>query len=245
MRIVTILPQFGWKQWHTFLAVFMLAVMTTQTRIQATEVALDHSQPRSYAVSRIDKAIMHFQQMRGYKATIRSLRPSGAPAGGEIIHYAWQRPGHIRMEFERPHRGALLVYDPDSGRVHLWPFGKSLLPPMNLAPDNPLIQSPTGQRVDRSDIGALLDNIRTVQEHGLSETVGPDTIDGHAATHVATTGKPGFSHNKVHRYDVWLDDNTSFPHKVVSHDAEDREIETVLMEDVVIDPDFPPRFFAP
>lgn len=192
-------------------------------------------------MDRLGKAIAHYQRVHAYRATIKSVRLDG----GEIIRYAWQRPGRIRMEFEKPHKGARLIYDPDNNRVYLWPFGGNFLPPMNLAPDNPLLRSPSGQRVDRSDVGALLENIQALQKTGHMEALGMGTIGTRVAMHVAVAGRSGASIGQVHRYDVWFDDETDFPLKIVSRDREDREIETVLLEDVVIDPDFPPDFFVP
>jgi outer membrane lipoprotein-sorting protein len=230
--------------WCLVLTMCALQPALAQVATKPPEVPFDNPKAGHETVNRLDNAIARYRKMQGYRATIRASRRDG----GEIIRYAWQRPGRIRMEFEKPHKGARLIYVPDSdaeGRVYLWPFGGSLLPPMNLSPDNPLLRSPSGQRVDRSDIGALLDNIHSLAKGGRIDTLGDESVDGRTATHVAVTGKADAALGKVHRYDVWFDDESDFPLKVVSRDADGTEIETVLMEDVVIDPEFPPRYFSP
>jgi outer membrane lipoprotein-sorting protein len=246
---VDIPPQFARTACAFALAFGVLAAVAAQGPSGGVALLSGHPVAEGVAVDQIDKAIAQFHRLQGYRATIRATHAAAEAGGdaesGEIIHYAWRRPGFIRMEFERPHKGAQLVYDPESGRVRLWPFGVGLLPPMNLAPDNPLISSPTGQHVDRSDVGALLENIRDLRKSGEVRKGGPDTVDGHPAAHVIVTGGPDAAVGKVHRYDVWFDEATAFPLKVVSRDSAGREIETVLMQDVVLDPDFPPGFFTP
>jgi len=193
-------------------------------------------------VNRLEQTLQRYRRMEGYQATIKASRRTGS---GEIIRYFYRRPGYIRMEFEQPHKGALLIYVPDDGIVRLWPFGRGLLPPLSLSPTNPLLQSPTGQRVDRSDVGTLLDNILALKRRGKIEALGAEAVDGRDTTHIAVNGDPGTGPESVHRYDVWFDDETDFPLKVVSSDGAGREIETVLLQDVVIDPSFPPAFFRP
>jgi outer membrane lipoprotein-sorting protein len=241
---VNIPPHLGKRIWCLMLILCALQAALAQMAPRLPEVPFDDSHAGHETVNRLDNAIAHYRKMQGYQATIRASRRDG----GEIIRYAWQRPGRIRMEFEKPHKGARLIYVPDGdaeGRVYLWPFGGNLMPPMNLSPDNPLLQSPSGQRVDRSDIGTLLDNIRSLAKSGRIDTLGDESVDGRAATHVAVTGEANAALGKVHRYDVWFDDESDFPLKIVSRDADGAEIETVLMEDVVIDPEFPPRYFSP
>jgi outer membrane lipoprotein-sorting protein len=248
MVCVDIPPQFMRAACGFAVAFGVLAAAAAQDPSGGVALLSGHPVAEGVAVDQIDRAIAQFHRLQGYRATIRATHAgadAAADAGGEIIRYAWRRPGFIRMEFERPHKGAQLVYDPEHGRVRLWPFGIGLLPPMNLAPDNPLISSPTGQRVDRSDVGALLENIRALRKSGEVATAGTEPMDGRPATHVIVTGGQDASVGKVHRYEVWFDDATAFPLKVVSRDADGREIETVLMQDVVLDPDFPPGFFTP
>lgn len=189
----------------------------------------------------LSEAFERYQRLNGYQATIKSFRADD----GEVIRYHYQQPGRIRMEFVKPHKGAILTYNPDNQRVYLWPLGTMLIPPVVLSPDNPLVQSPTGQRVDHSDIGSLLTNIMRLQDGGTTELRGEETVDGRAAAHLTVRGAPDAAPGKVHRYDVWLDTATDLPRKVTSYDGQDREIETVLLEDLEINPAFPARFFIP
>jgi outer membrane lipoprotein-sorting protein len=189
----------------------------------------------------ISAALAHYATINSYQATIRSSRDSQ----GEIIHYHYQQPGLIRMEFIQPHKGAVLIYKPQDRRAYLWPFGSTKLPPLVLSPDNRLIRSPTGQQVDRSDIGSLLKNIQALQKDGHTEVLGKEPIDANETLHLVVTGNANGSVTEVHRYHLWLDSKSEFPAKVISYDGNDKMIETVMLEDVQINPIFPERFFNP
>ncbi|HEX2531012.1 MAG TPA: DUF1571 domain-containing protein [Burkholderiaceae bacterium] len=190
----------------------------------------------------IGAALEHYRSIAGYQATIKSIRADG----GEVIRYYYRQPGLVRMEFVKPHKGAVLIYKPDKRRVYLWPLGHGLLPPMALSPDNVLLQSPTGQTIDRSDVGALLENVRTLQRGGRTEVLGEEAAGSRRATvHVMVAGRPGATLGRIHRYDLWLDRGNDFPIQVVSFDTQGRAIEKVMMEDVQLNPVLPEQLFHP
>jgi hypothetical protein len=147
------------------------------------------------------------------------------------------------MDFVKPHRGAVLIYDPASGVAKLWPFGHHRFPALSLSPSNPLIQSPTGQRVDRSDVGVLYHNVQALQAHGATEVLGVEPVGAREAVHVEVRGAGGYAVGRVARYRLWLDRDNGFPLKVTSIDGAGREIETVEMAELRVGSDFPEDFF--
>ena len=184
----------------------------------------------------IQTALDHYREVAGYQVTVSSHH------GGQVIRYAFKRPGLVRMEFITPHRGVVLVYDPGSGVAKLWPFGHGRFPALSLHPDNPLIQSPSGQRVDRSDVGFLYHNAQALQQHGGTEIVGVETFHGYEVLHLEVSGG-GYAVGDVMRYCLWLDCDSGFPLKVVSQGAGGRLIEAVEMTAWHISPEFPADFF--
>lgn len=185
----------------------------------------------------------HFDQVRSYRATIRS-----SARGGEHteIRYAYLKPGFVRMDFVSPHHGAVLAYDPGDGKVRLRPFGAHAPPALTLSPSNPLVRDRSGHRVDRSDVGELLRNVHALQQGGATVAEGEEAVGGRAALRVSVTGAPAHVVDGVHRYRLWLDAEDGFPLKVVSFaDGDDVPLETVTLDDVEIDVAFPERFFAP
>lgn len=185
----------------------------------------------------------HFDQVRSYRATIRSSARSGEHAE---FHYAYRKPGFVRMDFVSPHHGAVLAYDPGDGKVRLRPFGEHALPALTLSPSNPLLRDRSGHRVDRSDVGVLLRNVHALQQGGATVTEGQETIGGRTTLRVSVTGAPAHVVDGVHRYRLWLDTEDGFPLKVVSFaDDDGAPLETVTLDDVEIDVAFPARFFTP
>ena len=189
----------------------------------------------------LDLAIARFTAIQSYRVTLHSSHADGE----EHLHYFYRKPGHIRMEFIRPHNGAVLVYDPVTRRVRLWPFGEGRFPQLNLSPDNRLIRSPRGQQVDRSDVGALLGNVKALGQGGTFTVHEKLLLDERSTLFIDVVGNGSYSITDVHRYELWLDAGTLFPVKVVSHDRNGAVLETVRMENVEINPDLPPTLFQP
>lgn len=188
----------------------------------------------------ISAAVDRYRTVESYQVTLKS---SGAGVS-EIIRYSYKKPGFVRMDFERPYKGAVLIYNPLRKQVRLWPLGPGFFG-LTLSPENRLVQSRTGQRVDKSDIGAFWQNVKTLKDNGETSVLGQETVNGMQALRVTVTGREHFVVNNVHRYEIWLEEKSLFPAKVVSRDADGELIETVLFEDLKINPELAPEVFNP
>ncbi|WP_042269286.1 hypothetical protein [Paraburkholderia heleia] len=173
-----------------------------------------------------------FDALANYQVTLKSTS-----AGAETVEvlYGYRKPGLVRMDFIRPHGGATLTFNPESGKVKLWPFGIDTFPRLTLSPDNHMIQSPQGHRVDESDIGALLVNVRELQLRGDTQVVGAETIGRREAAHVIVTCRTGQFVSGVFSYKLWFDLSHGLPVKIVSEGESREPIETVLMENLRVD----------
>jgi outer membrane lipoprotein-sorting protein len=191
-------------------------------------------------VNPIQIAIDYYQDIAAYQVTVKSHGEGKT----EIIHYSFKKPGYVRMEFVAPFKGAVLIYSADTKRAKLWPFGYGSFPSLSLSPGNSLIQSSTGQRVDRSDVGVLYRNVKSLQDHGATEIVGIEALGGRDVLHVVVAANEGFSVGAVSRYQLWLDRTSGFPLKVMSYTAAGKLIEAVEMEDLQLAPAFPAGFFT-
>lgn len=180
----------------------------------------------------IARAQEKFAALANYEATIRSTTSRGDSVEAR---YRYLKPGFIRMDFVSPHGGAVLMYSPETGKATLWPFGLHRFPQLDFAPDNPLIQGPNAHRIDRSDIGTLLGNVRELQRHGDTQVAAQEEIGTRRAAHVAVTGARGYDVGGVGQYQLWLDLTIGLPIKVVSADSHGHPIETVLMDDLRVD----------
>lgn len=186
-------------------------------------------------------AIEHYRTVESYRVTIHSTHAYGE----EYIRYYYKKPGFVRMEFIRPHAGALLIYNPHTRRVRVWPFGAEHFPELSLSPGNQLIRSLSGTRVDQSDVGVLFENIRILRDGGNTKMLGEESMGGRMTLHFIVTGAGGIAVANVHRSELWLDTASQFPVKVISRDLRDVIIETVMMEDLKINATLPEAFFNP
>jgi outer membrane lipoprotein-sorting protein len=206
------------------LSALMLAATLTATRL-----------------SPLADAIEHYRTVETYQVTLRSSHADGE----DQLRYYYRKPGFVRMEFIRPHVGAVLVYSPLTQRARVWPLGVGHFPELSLNPHNPFIRSPGGQSIDQSDVGALFENVRTLLEQGQVEVAGEENMDGRTALHLVVTGAPGQAVAGVHRYELWLDTASQFPLKVISRDQTDAVIETVTMDDLEINIPLAATLFDP
>ncbi len=196
----------------------------------------------------LDEAAARFHTLESYRATLHS---AGRDGDRQVMRYFYRKPGWVRIECVEPHRGAVLIYDPGAGKVRLWTFGLGwgfafgFAPALSLAPDNPLVRSPRGHTVDRSDVGALFENLQALRTGGSFTPLGAGTIAGEPAVGFEVTGAAGLVVDGAHRNRVWLAPDTLFPRRVESFDDADELVETVDLDDAELDVVFPERFFAP
>ena len=190
----------------------------------------------------LDDAQTRFAALHTYQVTVQS---SGSGGDRQAIHYFYRKPGWVRMEFIQPYRGMVLIYDPLKSRVRLWPFGMKHLPFLSLGPDHPLLRGAHGHRIDRSDVGALLANLRALRDRGSLTLLDDAEVAGRAATGLDIIGHADSAVTGVHRYRVWLARDTLFPLRVESFDLDGNLIETVDMADAEVDVSFPERLFTP
>lgn len=187
----------------------------------------------------ITMALDSFDQIDSYQVTLRSSEDGSL----EEIKYYYKKPGHIRMEFVKPHKGAVLVYNPATNKVRLRPFGFLKFIVLTLKPENNLIKSSRGHRVNDSDIGSLLMTVKRLQLHGTSEKLNDDALVGRQAVRINVEGKGDYEVNGIHSYNLWLDKHSLLPLKVSAYNSKGKLIEEVIMDDLQINVEFPEDFF--
>jgi outer membrane lipoprotein-sorting protein len=169
---------------------------------------------------------------------------SRSDGDSQSIRYFYKSPGYVRMEFIRPHKGAVILYSPVTKKARVRPFVflRSLV--LTLSPRNSLITSPAGHRVDASDMGSLLKEASTLADQGRMAVVGSEKVSGRETLLVEVNGAGNSVVNGgVHRYLLWLDVRTFLPVRTKSFNISDEMLEDVVMDDLEIDPDLPDSLF--
>ncbi len=182
-------------------------------------------------------AIRNYRSIRTYKVTLRSKSHNTF----EEIRY-YYKSGHIRMEFIRPLPGGILTYDHIKKEVRLRPF-RFTDHAVTLSPENEIIKSSAGHKVDESDIGSLLGIAAKLQAKGTTNIMGEESLADRPAVMVKVTGTEDFNICGVHQYDLWLDKTTYLPLKIVSYNPGGEVIEEVIMDDLETDLDLPDDLF--
>ncbi len=188
----------------------------------------------------LDTALASYKKVVSYRVTLRSKSDSSS----EIIRYFYRRPGFVRMEFVQPHKGAILVYNPEKKDAKLRPFGfmKSLV--LSLSPDNPLILSARGHRVDASDIGALLDEARALRERGKSRVMGNVVTGGRRTVLLAIEAEGNVTvAPDIHRCLLWFDAESRLPVRAVTYDATGALLEDVHLDGLEVNVDLSAALF--
>jgi hypothetical protein len=83
--------------------------------------------------------------------------------------FTFKKPNQLRIDMKSPKPGTVLLYPDEDGKVILQLGGWSKFVKLHLAPDNAMLASGAGQRIDQSDFGLLIRNIRhslTDHRHG-------------------------------------------------------------------------------
>jgi outer membrane lipoprotein-sorting protein len=188
----------------------------------------------------IDAALESFSHVNSYRLTLHS----NSGGSSEYIRYYFKRPGFVRMEFIKPHKGAVLVYNPFNKKARLRPFGFFSLLVLTLAPDNSLITSPRGHHVDASDLGSFLETVQKLADHGKVTIKGNEKAGERETLLVEVIGAGDVTVDSgVHCYLLWLDDRTLLPVRTKSFNLRGEPVEDVVMDDLEINVELPESLF--
>ncbi len=107
-----------------------------------------------------------YEEVKDYQAEVEvNVYDRSGSVEVERFVYTFKKPKWIRLDFLSPHPGMILVYPDKNGKVLVIPSGLLRTIRFHLALDNSLIRVPSGQRIDQTDMGLLIKNIR----HSLTD----------------------------------------------------------------------------
>jgi hypothetical protein len=102
------------------------------------------------------------------ETTVRLYR-DGQLTKTQRFLYTFRKPNHVRAELRSPHPGTVLVYPDAMGKVLVKPGGWLGFLKLHIAVDSAALRSRSGQRIDQTDMGLLIQNIAhslTDRRHG-------------------------------------------------------------------------------
>lgn len=122
-----------------------------------------------------------YDEVKDYQAEVEViLFPKAGSMKSERSLYTFKKPKWIRLDFLSPHPDMIVIYPDPNGKVIVKPQGLLSGITLHLKLDDPFLQTPSGQRINQTDIGLLIRNIRhsvTDQRRGpVSLSEDKDTI---------------------------------------------------------------------
>jgi outer membrane lipoprotein-sorting protein len=174
------------------------------------------------------------------KVAVRNYDRDGSFETEKFL-YTFKKPNWIRLDFESPHAGMILVYPDKNGKVTVRPSGLARLLKLHLAPDSRVLKGSSGQRIDQTDLGLLIKNI----SHSLSDQRrGPAEIteeNGYARIRVLAADH--FREDTVTLYQFFIDMKLWLPAKVEEFAPDGRLERSVVFRDLTINNGTPDSFF--
>ncbi len=190
-------------------------------------------------IARMNKA---YSTVINYQADVevRIYRRSGAAETKDFL-YTFQKPNHIRLDFETPHRGMVLIYPDKYGRVEVRPSGWPRFFWFHLAPDNPLLRSFQGQRIDQTDLGLLIRNIaRSLGQDRLGPV---DVSQDGKLINIKVLAKNHFKKDVRTLYTFGIDEKLWLPIRVTEKTPDGELQQTIAFRNLKLNVDLPKGYF--
>ena len=130
----------------------------------------------------------------------------------EKFLYTFKRPKRIRIDFEVPHPGMVVIYSNKDGKVRVRPWGVKGIFELHLDPDSFLLRLNSGQRVDQTDLGLLIVKIReSMEEHRRGPV---ELSESESAVEMSVVADNHFRGGVTTRYRFSIDKKTWLPVQV-------------------------------
>lgn len=153
--------------------------------------------------------------------------------------YTFKKPKWIRIDFESPHSGMILIYPDKNGKVRVEPPGLARTFKFDLSPENPLLRTPSGQRVDQTSLELLIQNI----SHSLTDQRrGPAHIDENAHVRIRVLATNHFRKGIVTLYQFFIDKHLWLPVEVEESTPEGQLERSIVFQHLRINTGVPASF---
>jgi outer membrane lipoprotein-sorting protein len=178
-----------------------------------------------------------YAEVNDYQANME-VRTFGKDGSFEtrIFLYTFKKPKKIRLDFESPYAGMIIVYPDQNGKVALRRYLT-----FHLAPDNFLLQASAGQRIDQTDMGLLITNIF----HSLTDhQQGPLTVtEDEKDIRIRVMADDHFREGVVTQYQFFIDKGLWLPVKVEESSPDGLLERTIVFRNLRTNIDVPDNFF--
>jgi len=158
----------------------------------------------------------------------------------EEFVYTFKKPRQVRMDYQMPQPGTIVIFPDEEGKVLVRPWGWRFLD-LHLAPDSLLLTDPSGQRVDQTDFGLLVRNLSRSMDGGRR---GPlEILEDNHHIEIEVVAENHFREGKVTRYQFTIDKKTYFPAEIEEWTPEGVLERKITFQNLAINTGVPDSFF--
>jgi outer membrane lipoprotein-sorting protein len=185
-----------------------------------------------------------YQRVIDYQTRVESTvqREDGSLQTKKVL-YTFKKPHRIRLDFESPNRGMVLVYPDKNGKAVIRPSGWARIFTFRFAPDNFLLQASLGQRIDQTDLGLLIRNIAHSLTDGRRGEM--DVKEGEEHIRITVTADDHFREGVVTRYGFTIDTKLWLPIEVGESLPDGNLERKVFFRNLRVNIGVPDSFFEP
>ncbi|HEY3276787.1 MAG TPA: hypothetical protein VGJ94_09220 [Syntrophorhabdaceae bacterium] len=159
----------------------------------------------------LDKVERAYAPIRDYRVEVEVKNyGEGGSVEEEHFFYTFRRPKSIRLDFLSPHPGLVVIYPDKNGKVAV----RGLVPffTLRLALDNRLLRKSSGQTIDTSDVGHMIDHIRAAC---TNERRGPvEAWEGNEEAIIRVLALDHFRRDREILYQFTIDTRSWLPREV-------------------------------
>lgn len=184
-----------------------------------------------------------YETVKDYRVQVQViLAAENAGRRTEEFMYTFKKPGLIRMDFQSPQPGTIVIFPDEEGKVWVRPWGWRFLD-LHLAPESLLLSNPSRQRVDQTDFGLLIKNIGWSMGGGRR---GPLEIrEEEQNVRIKVLAQNHFRSGKVTSYEFVIDKNNFLPAEIEERTPEGVFERRITFREVVINTGVADSFFQP
>ncbi len=141
-----------------FKILFILSVLLLPASLRADDVC-----------SKSKKA---WESVESYQCTYRAVTDHEGKKTESLMKYTYQKPGKIRMDIEKPRKGAVLIYNPEvSDKVKVRPYKSFGGMVLSFPLTSKRVSSDSGGTIDKSDLGHRMAEICGEKRDANEKTV--------------------------------------------------------------------------
>jgi outer membrane lipoprotein-sorting protein len=161
----------------------------------------------------IERMTTAYAGVQDYQSVVEVIK---AARDGSLIkeefRYTFKKPNRIRLEFETPYKGTVVIY-PDKDRkvvVRLW--GLRGVFELHVAPQSFLLRVGSGQRVDQTDLGLLIGNVaQSLRQQRRGEV---KIVESESQIRISVVADDHFREGVITRYRFSVDKKTWLPSEI-------------------------------